>query len=98
LRDHGLRLAAHQMREVRMQIDAGVSVLIALRATTENATAVAVARQADAVVLCIRMGETRLKSAERTLAEVGRDHVLGTIVVRAHDRTAHDPKKGGAQP
>jgi hypothetical protein len=93
LRDLGLRLAAHQMREVRMQIDAGVSVLIALRATSENPTAVAVARQADAVVLCIRMGETRLKSAERTIAEIGRDHVLGSIVVRAHDHKAQDPKR-----
>jgi hypothetical protein len=86
LRELGLRLAAYQMREVRAQVDAGASVLIALRSTSENPTAVAVARQADAVVLCIGMGETRLKSAERTIAEVGRENVLGSIVVRGHDR------------
>ena len=87
LRDLGLRLAAYQMREVKAQIEAGASVLIALRSTSENPTAVAVARQADAVVLCIGMGETRFRSAERTIADVGRNHVLGSIVVRRHART-----------
>jgi hypothetical protein len=86
LRELGLRLAAYQMREVRSQIEAGASVLIALRSTSENPTAVAVARQADAIVLCIGMGETRFKSAERTIAEVGRENVLGSIVVRRQDR------------
>jgi hypothetical protein len=82
LRDLSLRLAGHQMHEVRAQIEAGASALIALRATSENPTAVPVARQADAVILCIGMGETRLKSAERTINEVGRERVLGSIVVR----------------
>jgi hypothetical protein len=83
LRDLGLRLADYQMREVQAQVEAGASVLIALRSTSENPTAVPIARQADAVVLCIGMGETRFKSAERTIAEVGRDRVLGSIIVRA---------------
>jgi hypothetical protein len=89
LRDLGLRLADYQMREVKAQVDGGASVLIALRSTSENPTAVPLARQADAVVLCIGMGETRLKSAERTIAEVGRDRVLGSIIVRAKQ-----PQKG----
>ncbi len=83
LRDLSLRLAGHQMHEVRAQIESGASALIALRSTSENPTAVPVARQADAVILCIGMGQTRLKSAERTLGEIGRDRVLGSIVVRA---------------
>jgi hypothetical protein len=93
LRDLGLRLADFQMREVAMQIDGGVSVIIALRATSENPTAAAVARQADAVVLCIGMGETRFKSAERTINEVGRDRVLGSIVVRSRDEKKKGPRK-----
>jgi hypothetical protein len=82
LRDLGLRLADYQMREVQAQVDAGTRVLIALRSTSENPTAVPIARQADAVVLCIGMGETRFKAAERTITEVGRDRVLGSIVIR----------------
>jgi hypothetical protein len=82
LRDLGLRLADYQMREVEAQVDAGTRVLIALRSTTENPTAVPIARQADAVVLCIGMGETRFKAAERSITEVGRDRVLGSIIVK----------------
>jgi hypothetical protein len=91
LRDLGLRLADYQMREVRAQVEAGASVIVALRSTSENPTAVPVARQADAVVLCIGMGQTRLKSAERTIAEVGRDRVLGSIIVRAPARQKGAP-------
>jgi hypothetical protein len=91
LRDLGLRLADYQMREVRAQVDAGTRVLIALRSTAENPTAVPVARQADAVVLCIGIGETRFKSAERTINEVGRDRVLGSIIVREPARRKGAP-------
>jgi hypothetical protein len=84
LRDLGLRLAGHQMHEVRAQMDAGASALIALRSTSENPTAVPVARQADAIILAIGIGKTRFKSAERTIAEVGRERVIGSIVVRPH--------------
>jgi hypothetical protein len=90
LRDLGLRLADYQMREVQAQVDAGTRVMIALRSTSENPTAVPIARQADAVVLCIGMGDTRFKSAEKTIAEVGRDRVLGSIIVRGQE-----PRKGG---
>jgi len=86
LRDLGLRLADYQMREVQAQVEAGSRVMIALRSTSENPTAVPIARQADAVVLCIGMGETRFKSAERTIAEVGRDRVLGSIIIRGQER------------
>lgn len=88
LRELGLRLADYQTREVRAQVEAGASVFIALRSTSENPTAVPVAKQADAVVLCIDMGETRVKSAEGTIAEVGRDRVLGSILVRPRPRAA----------
>ena len=83
LRDLGLRLADYQMREVHAQAEAGTRVLIALRSTSENPTAIPIARQADAVVLCIGMGETRLKAAEKAIADVGRERVLGAVIVRA---------------
>ncbi len=91
LRDLGLRLADYQMREVKEQVEAGTRVLIALRSTNENPTAIPVARQADAVVLCIGMGETRFKAAEKAIAEVGRDRVLGAIIVRGNERRKETP-------
>jgi hypothetical protein len=85
LRDLGLRLADYQLREVRAQMAAGVRVLIALRSASENPTAIPVARQADATVLCIALGKSDFKSARETITEVGRERVLGSILVK-HQR------------
>lgn len=82
LRDLGLRLAEYQVREIQSQAEAGVRVLIALRSTAENPTTIPVAHEADAVVLCVDLGATTFKTAERTIAEIGRDKILGSIVLR----------------
>jgi hypothetical protein len=84
LRDLSLRLADYQMREVQTQVEAGVRALLALRSTSENPTAIPLARLADGVVLCIDLAKTRFEEAERTIGEIGRDRVLGAIVVRDH--------------
>jgi hypothetical protein len=86
LRDLSLRLADYQMREVQTQVEAGVRALLALRSTSENPTAIPLARLADAVVLCIDLAKTRFDAAERTMAEIGRDRVIGAILVRGHER------------
>jgi hypothetical protein len=93
LRDLSLRLADYQIQEANAQADAGARVLIALRSAAENPTALLVAREMDAVVLCIALGETELRAAERTIEEIGRSRVLGTILVRGS--TAKTAKKGG---
>jgi hypothetical protein len=80
-----LRLADYQMREVQTQVEAGVRALLALRSTSENPTAIPLARLADGVVLCIDLAKTRFEEAERTIGEIGRDRVLGAIVVRGRE-------------
>jgi len=85
LRDLSLRLADYQMREVQTQVEAGVRALLALRSTSENPTAIPLARLADGVVLCIDLAKTRFDEAERTIGEIGRDRVLGAIVVRGRE-------------
>jgi hypothetical protein len=82
LRDLSMRLVDYQIREVHTQVNAGTRVLIALRSIFENPTAMPVAREADAVVLCIRLGKTDVMAAEETITQVGRDRVLGSIIVR----------------
>jgi hypothetical protein len=91
LRDLSLRLAEYQIREANAQADSGARVLIALRSPSENPTALLVAREMDAVVLCIALGETELKTAESAIAEVGRPRVLGSILVRGKG-TGKGPK------
>jgi hypothetical protein len=82
LRDLSLRLVEYQVSEVQAQVQSGARVIIALRSIFENPTAIPIARQADAVALCITMGSTDFKSAEETIEEIGRERVLGTIVLR----------------
>jgi hypothetical protein len=41
----------------------------------------AVTEVADAVVLCVQRGESRMRAAERTLELVGRDRVVGALML-----------------
>jgi len=94
LRDLSMRLVDYQVRELHAHVEGGTRVLIALRSIFENPTAIPIAQQADAVVLCIALGETDFKGAEQTIAEVGRDRVIGAIVMRPGERGSK--KKNGA--
>jgi hypothetical protein len=82
LRDASLRLVEYQVQEIAMQVESGLRVILALRSISENPTAIPLARAADAVVLCVGLGKTQFKSAEKTIEEIGRERVLGCIVVK----------------
>jgi hypothetical protein len=82
LRDLSMRLVEYQQQEIRSQVDAGACVVVALSSTSHNPTAIPIARAVDAVILCIDLGNASMKAAERTIEEVGRDRVLGAIVLR----------------
>jgi hypothetical protein len=82
LRDLSMRLADYHVREVRSQVDSGRRVIIALRSIFDNPTAGLIAREADAVVVCVGLGRTKLKETDLTIQEIGRERVLGAIIVR----------------
>jgi hypothetical protein len=90
LRDLSLRLVEYHQQEMKIQAEAGVCVLIALRPTFENPTAIPIARSADAVALCIDLGVADFESAEQTISEVGRERMVGAIVLRGPN-----PRRGG---
>ena len=92
-RDMSLRLVEYHQREVQRQAESGVCAVIALRPTFENPTAIPIARSADAVALCIELGVADFESAEQTISEVGRERVVGAIVLRRSE-TKSAPKKG----
>ncbi len=93
MRDLSLRLLEHQIRDMAAQLEGGERVLVALRATSENPTAIPLAMAADAAVLCVELGHTDVKAAQRTLSAVGRDKFLGAVLVsrRAKDRLVAVP-------
>jgi hypothetical protein len=69
-------------------------MVVALRSIFENPTAAPIAKQTDAVLLCIALGETNFKSAEETIAAVGRERVLGSIVLRPRASSIPPPANG----
>jgi len=82
LRDLSMRLVDYGVQEIRAQVDAGTRLVVALRSIFENPTAAPIAKQTDAVLLCIALGETDFRAAEETIAAVGRDRVLGSLILR----------------
>jgi hypothetical protein len=95
LRDLSMRLIDHQVQEMREQVEAGTRLIVVLRSIFENATAGPVAKQADAVLLCVALGDTRFKKAEETIAAVGRERVLGTVVLHARKPVTTPPTTNG---
>jgi hypothetical protein len=84
LRDVSLRLAEYQIRESQQQAESGVRVLIGLRSIAENPASSLVARESDAALLCLELGSTHLQSALQTIEEVGRERIVGSLLVRRH--------------
>lgn len=57
-------------------------VVIAIRSVIEEPLGVAVAQAADAVLLCVELGESQLAAARRTVELVGAERVVGALLVR----------------
>jgi hypothetical protein len=93
LRDLSMRLVDYQVREMQDQVESGVRTVVALRSIFENPTSAPVAKQTDGILMCIALGETTVKEAEETIAVVGRENVIGSIVLRP--RRATKARSGG---
>jgi hypothetical protein len=92
LRELSMRLIDYQVREMHAQLDEGLRLVVALKSIFDNPTATPIAKQTDAVLVCIALGETNFKAAEETLAAVGRERVIGSILLRPRLKTG----RGGA--
>lgn len=96
MRDLSLRLLEHQLRDMASQLNGGERIFIALRSTSENPTAIPLAKAADAAVLCVELGKTDMKTAERTLEAVGRERFLGTILIAPGTSDTDKPAGDGS--
>ena len=56
--------------------------IIAIRPVMDEPLGLAIAQAADAVVLCVELGRSRLAAARRTIELVGADRVIGALVIR----------------
>jgi hypothetical protein len=94
LRDLRIRLLEYEVQEIQNQVERGTRIVVALRSIFENPTAAQIAKETDAVLLCIALGETNFKAAEETIDAIGRDRVLGSIVLRPRKSSVPPPANG----
>ncbi len=57
-------------------------VVISIPAVVAHPLGIAVARQADAVLLAVELGRTALADARRTIELIGRERIAGCVLVR----------------
>ena len=56
-------------------------LLVAIPPVVTEPLGLAVTEVADAIILCVERGESRLRSAERTIELVGRDRIIGALML-----------------
>ena len=56
-------------------------LIIAIPPVVVEPLGLAVTEVADAVVLCVTRGESRLRESERTIELVGRDRIIGALIL-----------------
>lgn len=57
------------------------ATIIAIEAVAENPLNLPLALAADAVLLCVAIGRTRLDDARHTVELIGRDRIVGTVLL-----------------
>ena len=61
--------------------DEGGQIVVAIQPIVVEPLGVAVAHAADAVVLCIQLGQTRLDRARRSIELIGAQRIIGAVLV-----------------
>jgi hypothetical protein len=72
---------APPVREARAMPPVG-QVIVAIPPVVTEPLGVGIAHAADAVILCVAMGRTRLKSARRTVELIGPERITGAFLIR----------------
>ncbi len=57
------------------------AIIIAIEAVAENPLVLPLALAADAVLLCVELGRTRLADTRHTVELIGRDRIIGTVLL-----------------
>ncbi len=104
LREITMRLVDYHRKEIEEHVKKGENVIVALSSIQQNPTSIALAKNADTAVLVVRLGETSMKSAVKTVDEIGHEKFAGTIIARpkapapASSRAPASSKSKATQP
>lgn len=101
LRDVKLRFVESEKAHIEQLRTKSGLLVVALSSPDRSPAGLALARAADAAVIVVRLGETPMKTVTRAADEIGRDKVLGAVVVAAakpKPAVAPAPKKATPPP
>jgi hypothetical protein len=56
--------------------------IISINAVVDEPLGIAIAQAADAVLLCVEMGRSRIGAARRTIELIGQERMIGALVIR----------------
>ena len=82
LRDITMRLVDYHRKEIDEHVKKGENVVVALSSIQKNPTTIALAKNADTSILVVRLGDTSMKAALKTVEEIGQENFAGTIIAR----------------
>jgi hypothetical protein len=91
LREITMRLVDYHRKEIDEHVKKGENVIVALASIQQNPSSIALAKNADTAVLVVRLGETSMKAALKTVEEIGHDKFAGTIIARPKVRAVAAP-------
>jgi len=77
-----LRSMASIQARMRSLAARGTRAITVLQYPHYNPISVPIAQAADASMLCVFVGESRLANTQQTIEQVGRDRFLGTVILR----------------
>jgi hypothetical protein len=73
---------APRVAAARAEDGASSRVIVSIPPVTVDPLGVAVAQAADATILCIAMGRSRVAAVQRTIQLIGRDCIAGCFLIR----------------
>ncbi len=82
VRDVGLNRVDSILRLAGEVVVAGDRIVFAARSISENLATIPIARFADCVLLCASLGTSSLALLEETVAQVGRERFLGSVLLK----------------
>jgi hypothetical protein len=81
-RDVQGRQALDAIADAFAQMRPGDRMVFAARSISENLATIPLARATDRVVLCVSIGSTSIRRVEETIAQIGKERFLGSLVIR----------------
>jgi hypothetical protein len=77
-----LRTMASIQARMRSLAARGTRAITVLPLPMYNPITVPIAQAADAAMLCVFLGESRVTNSQQTIEQIGRDRFLGTVILR----------------